>query len=95
MSNMDTDIIFTQDYQSQYLQLGQKRQKVSLEALYMEKENFFAQQITRNNRLNEDNGVNIVLEALDNKDPIRSIKNNREIKKPQIVATLEIFHFLD
>ena len=40
---MDTDIMFTQDYQSQYLQLGQKRQKVSLEALYMEKENFFAQ----------------------------------------------------
>ena len=61
----------------------------------MEKGNFFAQQITRNNRLNEDNDVNIVLEVWDNKDPIRSIKNNREIKKPQIVATLEIFHFLD
>ena len=61
----------------------------------MEKENFFAQQITRNNRLNEDNDVNIVLEVLDNKDPIRSIKNNREIKRPQIGATLENFHFLD
>ena len=70
MSNMDTDIMFTQDYQSQYLQLGQKRQKASLEDLYMEKKNFFAQQIT--------------------KDPTRSIKNNRDIKKPQIVGILPL-----
>ena len=92
---MDMSLTQESQSQSQYLQPGQKRQKASLEDLDIEKKNFFAQQITRNNRLNEDNGVNIVLEALDTKDPIRSIKNNREIKKPQIVATLEIFHFLD
>ena len=61
----------------------------------MEKNNFFAKQICRNNKLNEDFGVNMVLEALDNRDPMRAIKNNKKILKPQIVATLGFFHHLD
>ena len=58
---------------------GQKRQKATLEDLDMEKKNFFSQQIFRNNTLNEDFGVNMVLEALNNMDPMRAITNNRKI----------------
>ena len=92
---MDADMNFSQDSQSQYMEPGQKRQKATLEDLDMEKKNFFSQQICRNNILNEDFGVNMVLEALDNRDPIRAIKNNKKILNPQVVATLGFFHFLD
>ena len=61
----------------------------------MAKKEFFAIQITKNNSLNEDNGVNMVLEALDTVNPLKTIQKNGKILKPQLLATLGFFHHVD
>ena len=77
------------------MQLGEKRLAATIEDLDMARKHFFASQITKNNSLNEDNGVNHVLEALDSPNPLKAIQKHKDIKKPQLVATLGFFHLLD
>ena len=89
------DLTLASQSQTQDITAGQKRSAAMSEDLDLAKEKFFAEQISKNNRLNEDNGVNLVLDALSTPNPLKAIQKHRDIKKQQLIAALGFLHLLN